>query len=229
MTVKLRSFYETGNKVNDEPLVCVFENFLSDAEVEHLLLTAEPKLKQSLVSAEKSGVVSEGRSGSSCWIAQGFDTVVDGLSQRLADIVGVGLEHAESLQVIHYAQSEEYAPHFDAWDKATERGQRCMATGGQRMVSCLLYLNDVEEGGGTSFPNLDMEIRARKGRLVVFHNCHEGSTVRHPNSLHGGMPVLKGEKWACNFWFRELEYQQAPATVPAQSADTPSSKYSRVI
>ena len=62
------------------------------------------------------------------------------------------------------------------------------------MVTCLLYLNDVEDGGETSFPNLDLEIRAKKGRMVQFHNCHEGSTARHRDSLHGGMPVLKGEK-----------------------------------
>ena len=104
-----------------------------------------------------------------------------------------------------------------------------MAKGGQRMVTCLLYLNDVEEGGGTPFPNLDMEIRAKKGRMVLFHNCHEGSTVRHPDSLHGGMPVLKGEKWACNLWFRELEYQ-ALETVPTEPADTTAPpKYGRVI
>jgi prolyl 4-hydroxylase len=218
MALKLRKFYETGNKVNDEPLVCVFENFLSNKEVEHILAAAEPKLKQALVSAAKSGVPSAGRSGSSCWIPQGFDEVIEELSLRIAEVVGNGLEYAESLQVIHYAESEQYAPHFDAWDKATERGQRCMHKGGQRMVTCLLYLNDVEEGGGTCFPNLDMEIRAEKGRMVLFHNCHEGSTVRHPDSLHGGMPVLKGEKWACNFWFRELEYQ-APETVPSRTAD----------
>lgn len=229
MTVKLRNFYETGKKVNDNPLVCVFENFLSDAEVRCIREAAEPKLKQALVSAGKSGVRSEGRSGSSCWIGQGSNTVIKELSLRIAEIVGNGLEYAESLQVVHYAEGEQYAPHYDAWDKATERGRRCMAKGGQRMLTCLLYLNDVEEGGGTSFPNLDMEIRAQKGRMVVFHNCHEGSAVRHPDSLHGGMPVLKGEKWACNFWFRELEYQD-PDTVPSRSDDISApAKYSRVI
>ena len=25
----------------------------------------------------------------------------------------------------------------------------------------------------------------------------------NPNSLHGGSPVLKGEKWAVNLWFRQ--------------------------
>jgi prolyl 4-hydroxylase len=68
------------------------------------------------------------------------------------------------LQVIHYSDGEEYSSHFDAWDPATERGIRCMSKGGQRMVTCLLYLNDVEKGGGTSFPRLDMEVRAKKGQ-----------------------------------------------------------------
>lgn len=66
MATKLRKFYETGSKVNDEPLVCVFENFLSDSEVEHILSAAKPKLKQALVSAAKSGVESAGRTGSNC-------------------------------------------------------------------------------------------------------------------------------------------------------------------
>lgn len=229
MTAKLRKFYETGNKVNDEPLVCVFEHFLSDAEIEHVLAAAAPKLEQALVSSAKSGVTSAGRSGSNCWIPHGHDAVIEKLSLRIAEIVGNSLEYAESLQVIHYSENEQYTPHYDAWDKATERGQRCMAKGGQRMVTCLLYLNDVEEGGGTSFPNLDMEIRAKKGRMIVFHNCREGSTVRHPDSLHGGMPVLRGKKWACNLWFRELPYQSSGTALssPADTAGSP--QYSRVI
>lgn len=229
MSVKLRKFYETGNKLNDEPLVCVFEEFLNDVEVEHLLATARPKLKQALVSAAKSGVTSVGRSGSNCWIPLTFDKIIEDISLRIAEVVGIGLEYAESLQVIHYAETEQYAPHFDAWDKATERGRRCMEKGGQRMVTCLLYLNDVEEGGGTSFPNLDMEIRAKKGRMVLFHNCQTGSTVRHPDSLHGGMPVRKGEKWACNFWFRELEYQSPDSVPTGDDEASPPPTFSRVI
>ena len=51
MTAKLRKFHETGIQVNDEPLVCVFEDFFSDSEVEHVLSAAQPKLKQALASA----------------------------------------------------------------------------------------------------------------------------------------------------------------------------------
>lgn len=229
MTIKLRPFYETGNKVNDDPVVCVFENFLTENEVEALLAAARPKLKQALVSAAKSGVESAGRTGSNCWIPHNTSPQIAELSLRVSEVVGIGLEFAESLQVVYYNEGQQYAPHFDAWDANTERGQRCMAKGGQRLVTCLLYLNEPEAGGGTCFPKLDMEVRARKGRMLLFHNCHEGSTIRHPHSLHGGMPVSSGEKWACNFWFREKLYQD-PAKVPVRRnelSDTP--KFNRVI
>ena len=228
MTTNLRKFYETGNQVHDDPVVCVFEDFLAEEEIQALLAAAKPKLKQALVSAGQTGVESAGRPGSNCWIPLGLNPVIEELSLRVAEVVGIGLEYAESLQVVHYAEMQEYAPHYDAWDAGTERGQRCMAKGGQRMVTCLLYLNEPEEGGGTSFPNLDMEVRAKKGRMLLFHNCHPNSVVRHPDSLHGGMPVLSGEKWACNFWFREREYQTG--TVPRRKKNLPDApKFSRVI
>jgi len=35
-----------------------------------------------------------------------------------------------------------------------------------------------------------------------------GTDSRHPLSLHGGQPVLVGEKWAANLWFRERDYRR---------------------
>ena len=229
MSIKLRQFYETGNPVNEEPLICVFEDFLSDEEIAHLLAAAQSKLGRALVSSNKSGVESAGRSGQNCWIPHGHDPVIEELSLRVAEVVGIGLENAESFQVVHYSQDQEYAPHYDAWDANTERGQRCMAKGGQRMVTCLLYLVEPEQGGGTCFPNLDMEVRAKKGRMILFHNCHEGSAIRHQDSLHGGMPVQSGEKWACNLWFREKEYRDPRSIPKRQNGNSANSKYSRVI
>ena len=229
MTIKLRNFYEIGQKVNNDPLVYMFENFISEQEVAQLLAAATPKLKQALVSDNKKGIESVGRSGSNCWIPFKQHRVIEELSLRVAEVVGLPLEQAESLQVIYYSQAQEYAPHYDVWDVATERGRRCMIKGGQRMVTCLLYLSDVEREGGTSFPNLETQVRAKKGRMVLFHNCYEGRNIRHPDSLHGGMPVIKGEKWACNFWFRESDYQD-PNKVPKRKAPAASSqKFNRVI
>lgn len=206
MSLTLSTCYQGGSRLHGEPLVHLFDNFLSATEVTHLLTAGAGKLEPAKVSLADKGASSKGRTGRNCWIPHHHDTAIAALCERISILVGLPLQQAESLQLIHYFATQEYAPHFDAWDAATEAGQRCMARGGQRLVTCLLYLNDVEAGGGTTFPKLDITVAARTGRMLIFHNCHVGTTIRHPASLHGGMPVLAGEKWACNLWFRERNY-----------------------
>ena len=97
------------------------------------------------------------------------------------------------------------------------------------MVIWLLFLTDVEDGGGTSFPILGMEIGAKKGWMVQFHNSHEGSTARHRDSLHGGMPVLKGEKWLVIFGFESWCIKLPELFQPRLWAQLFHPKYSRFI
>jgi len=95
MTTNLRKFYETGNQVHDDSVVCVFEDFLAEEEIQALLAAAKPKLKQALVSAGQTGVESAGRPGSNCWIPHGLNPVIKELSLRVVEVVGIGLEYAE--------------------------------------------------------------------------------------------------------------------------------------
>lgn len=201
--------YPGGERLNDEPLVATFDHFISVEECQALIAAAQPQLQRALVSDGKEGVVSKGRTGQNCWVGHHHDAVISAVSTRLSELLTLPLENAESFQVIHYAESQQYAPHFDAWDADTPSGERCMARGGQRLVTCLLYLTTVNDGGGTTFPKLDLTVNAQQGRLVVFNNCYPGTAKRHPHSLHGGMPVNQGEKWACNLWFRERQYQRS--------------------
>lgn len=200
--------YDSGQKINETPSVHLFEDFLSQEEAKMIIEAAESKMKRATVSSDKAGVESKGRTGQNCWLPHDQTPQLLDLAKRISKLVGIELIQAESFQVIHYGETQEYAAHFDGWDDKTDRGMRCMQRGGQRLITCLIYLNDVEEGGGTGFPKLDVEVRAKQGRMVIFHNCYEGTNKRHPDSLHGGLPVEKGEKWAVNLWFREKPYQQ---------------------
>lgn len=194
---------QKGQLLSSNPFVCLFDDYVSALEIEHILAAGATLLAPALVTGPNDGVLSATRTGRNCWIAHRHDEVIAGVCERISKLAGLPLENAESLQLIHYDHQQEYAAHFDAWDANTEDGKRCLSRGGQRLVTGLLYLNDVPEGGSTSFPNLQLEVQARKGRLLLFHNCSLGGTIIHPNSLHGGMPVQQGEKWACNLWFRE--------------------------
>jgi prolyl 4-hydroxylase len=45
---------------------------------------------------------SEGRTGSNHWLKYDEDDVVQSIGKRIADIVGLPLANAESMQIIHY-------------------------------------------------------------------------------------------------------------------------------
>lgn len=198
--------YPKGDRLHVAPAVWLFENFASAEELSALMEAAWEKLKPAEVSGDKDGYISPGRSGSNCWVVHDFNALTLQLAERISKLVKIPLSHAESFQVVHYGPSEEYKPHFDAWDADTDRGRRCMERGGQRLVTTLLYLNYVEGGGATGFPKLNLDVRPLPGNLLLFHNCYPGTNRKHDNSLHGGMPVTAGEKWAANLWFRERPY-----------------------
>ena len=79
-----------------------------------------------------------------------------------------------------------------------------LANGGQRVATVVMYLNTPECGGATTFPDAHFEAAAIKGNAVFFSydRAHPAS-----RSLHGGAPVVAGEKWIATKWLRERPYR----------------------
>lgn len=195
-----------GRRLCNSPIIEVFDDLLAPGECAHIVALARPFMRRSQVSGESGGKLSPGRTSARAWLKHGLDPTVHAVASRIAAQVGLPLVHAESLQVIHYEPGQEYRPHYDAYDLATEKGQRYCERGGQRLITALAYLGDVEAGGETAFPRLDLEVQPRTGRVLVFHNCHPGTTRCDPRTYHHGTPPRRGEKWAFNLWFHERPY-----------------------
>ncbi|NCW57916.1 MAG: 2-oxoglutarate-dependent dioxygenase, partial [Gammaproteobacteria bacterium] len=69
----------------------------------------------------------------------------------------------------------------------------------QRVASLVMYLNTPPRGGATNFPDVGLEVAAVKGNAVFFsYDKADPST----GTLHGGMPVIAGEKWVATKWLR---------------------------
>ena len=201
-TIHLKGSYEATEAYSLDPLVGVRNNVLSPIECAYLIELAKPHVKRAGVVLDEGYKASEGRTGSNHWLKYDEDDVVQSIGKRIADIVGLPLANAESMQIIHYGPEQEYRPHFDAFNLSLPRGQRAAKWGGQRLVTALVYLNKVEAGGATQFPKLGITVPATPGRMVIFHNTTHDISGPHPLSLHAGMPVEAGEKWAFNMWFR---------------------------
>ena len=188
-----------------DPLVATFDLLVSTEEAEAIVATAAPIMRRAGVTTDdgKSGRRSEGRTNDLAWLRHDENETVTRVVQRVADMIGLPAENAEKLQVIHYQEGQRYNRHADAYQPLSDRGKRAMGFAGNRMVTALFYLSDVAKGGGTGFSNLKMEIEPRCGKLLVFHNCYEGTCQVHPDSVHAGLPVVEGDKWAANLWFHE--------------------------
>ena len=201
-TIHLKGSYEATEAYSLDPLVGVRNYVLSPIECAYLIELAKPHVKRAGVVLDEGYKASEGRTGSNHWLKYDEDDVVQSIGKRIADIVGLPLANAESMQIIHYGPEQEYRPHFDAFNLSLPRGQRAAKWGGQRLVTALVYLNKVAAGGATQFPKLGITVPATPGRMVIFHNTTHDISGPHPLSLHAGMPVEAGEKWAFNMWFR---------------------------
>lgn len=194
----------TKNILNEDPIIYSIDNFLTKEECDYFIENSKDKIKQALVSSNNEGVVSDGRSGKNHWIPHNETLISKEIGDRISKEVGIALENAEAFQVIYYDVNQEYRKHYDSWDfDNSEKSIRNMRYGGPRMITALVYLNNVEEGGGTKFTKLDKDVSPEIGKLLVFHNVYSGKNIKHELSEHAGMPVIKGEKWAFNLWFRE--------------------------
>ena len=194
----------TKRIISEDPIVYTIDDFLTESECDHFVSISTDKMSRALVTADQKGVESAGRTGSNCWIKHRYDKVTQGVAARISSLVGVPLTNAESFQIIHYSETQEYRPHFDSWlHDQSEKTLRNMKYGGQRMWTALCYLNNVTRGGGTQFTAIKETVQPQKGRLLVFSNTVGNTHQRHPHSKHCGMPVLEGEKYAFNLWFRE--------------------------
>ena len=191
----------------NDPFVCTYDDILTHEECNHFINLSKGNLKKALVSQNKKGTVSNGRTGLNMWIKHNHDDITASVGKRIADIVRIPLENAEQFQLIYYDISQEYRNHYDSWDhNYSEKTIRCMKYGGARLITALCYLNDVEEGGGTRMIKKNITIEPIKGRLLIFHNTYPNTNIKHKLSEHAGLPVIKGEKYAFNLWFKECKH-----------------------
>ena len=206
--------------LSEEPSVFSIDNFISPDDCDYLIKYCQPRLKRAFVSDDKKGMVSKGRTGKNCWIPHNSDPIAKKISDQMSTLIGIPLCNAEALQVVYYDKEQKYDSHYDGYIKnSNAKNMRCLRMGGQRVVTCLLYLNDVEEGGATRFSNLNINVSPAKGKVLVFHNCYNDTTKLHPNSLHAGCPVIAGEKYAINIWFREANVSVPYTYTPIDSTD----------
>ena len=141
------------------------------------------------------------RNSAAEFIIADVDLVLLAVRERLAAAAGLDVANMEGPQLLHYAIGETFAPHHDFLDAEKEGYARDIAFRGQRVATCLIYLNEDLEGGETDFPLLGLRHRGRRGDVLVFMNV-DAEGQPDPRTQHAGLPPTAGEKWVLSQWVR---------------------------
>jgi prolyl 4-hydroxylase len=187
------------------PIFCV-HNFLSNAECDFLIHSASDAFGPAPVVGKGSGEVSPSRTSSTCYLAR---EDLPEYMRKITLLTGKPPEHCELPQVGRYYPSQQYLQHFDAFDLSNEDGIRFASNGGQRTITVLTYLNDVPRGGATSFPNLNIEVRPRKGMALVFFPATLDGLL-DKMALHAALPAVD-VKYVSQVWVRQSNYDGTPS------------------
>lgn len=191
-----------ATQLSARPDVRSIPGFLSAAECDFLVRSAEPWLTPSLVVDPQSGqmVLNPVRTSDAMvfpWIAE--SPAIHALNRRIAAATGTAPAQGEPLQVLRYRGGQQYKPHLDG------------VTGdpNQRILTALVYLNDGYAGGETHFVRTGLSFAGAKGDALIFANALPDGRV-DPEALHAGLPVQSGEKYLASRWIRARPFAFPP-------------------
>jgi prolyl 4-hydroxylase len=187
------------------PRVVVFGGLLSDQECDQLIELARPRLARSLTVQTRTGgeEVNQDRTSEGMFFARGENELIARVEARIAALVDWPVENGEGVQVLRYTPGTEYKPHYDYFDPNEPGTPSILRRGGQRVGTVVMYLGEPEKGGGTSFPDVHLVVAPKRGNAVFFSYERPHPSTR---TLHGGTPVLAGEKWIATKWLRERRF-----------------------
>lgn len=184
------------------PRVVVFGNMLTDDECDELVALSRARLARSetVVTSTGSSEVNVARTSDGMFFGRAENDLCARFEARISALLNWPIENGEGLQILRYRPGAEYKPHYDYFDPSHAGTPNILKRGGQRVGTLVTYLNTPKLGGGTTFPDVHLEIAPVKGNAVFFSYDRPHPMTR---TLHGGAPVVEGEKWVATKWMRE--------------------------
>jgi prolyl 4-hydroxylase len=195
------------------PWMVVFDNALTDEEADKLI-----ELGSKVGFARSVGVGKQGKDGSIsttrdssrtsttawCMADCADDPTVQRVMNRIATITGIGEMNYEHLQILRYEKGQYYKTHNDFIDYQKNRSS------GARLLTFYVYLSDVDDGGGTKFPHLNLTVTPKKGRAVLWPSVLNHDPNNKDNRTnHAALTVNQGVKYGFNVWIHQRDFKSS--------------------
>lgn len=184
------------------PRVVLIEDFITLAESAEMVNKAKERIARSTVmkvNVHGDEVSAARTSEGMFYLKEEFDALAN-VERRIEALTNWPIENQEAMQILRYGIGAEYVAHNDYFNEEDPGVIPTLQRGGNRSATVILYLNDVDSGGGTYFPESTIEVKP-KARSALFFGYP--TTDSRSKTLHAGLPVIAGEKWIAVKWIRE--------------------------
>ena len=191
--------------LHEAPRFAAHAGFLPLALCKYLIEYSAPRLQRAQVFDALSGALKVDpmrTNTNAAYSVIDTDVVMQLTRAHIARAAGVAFDALEPMEVLHYTGGEMYKPHIDFFHPSRPNYADEMRVRGQRVKTCLVYLNADYEGGETEFPKLGIKFRGDAGEALVFDNV-DPDGAGDMNTLHTGLPATSGKKWLLSQWIRE--------------------------
>lgn len=190
------------------PWIVVLDDFLTEEECIGLVALGTKRgfERSKDVGARKAdgtfdSVQSEGRTSLTAWCLEDCfkDPLAQQVIQKLVNLTGIPDDHSEYLQLLQYTEGQRYEMHHDFIPHHVQRNQ------GPRILTIFLYLNDVEEGGGTHFNDVGVTVMPKQGRALIWPSVKDQNpSQKDERTHHEALAVIKGVKYGANAWVSHI-------------------------
>lgn len=192
-------------QISASPLIGVMEGYAPPAYAQWLIERGSGFLEPAQVYDVTTGEVRdhEMRTATSASFSVLYrDVVLAVMQERAARATGLAVKQHEPPNVISYLPGQKFEEHFDFIDPTYPHFLDEIDLIGQRVATCVTYLNADFEGAETYFPELKIKFRGNPGDCLLFFNV---TPDRQPDrrTLHAGLPPTKGRKWILSQWLRD--------------------------
>nr|XP_036671574.1 prolyl 4-hydroxylase subunit alpha-2-like isoform X1 [Drosophila suzukii] len=189
-------------ELNLDPPINIYHNLIHNEEIVLIKALSNPHLRRSTIYTSSDQLIedfSNFRTSKSMRLKDNAHKIIKNLNQRVMDVTGLSVVESEDLQISNYGIGGHFSEHQDS---VPSTDSKKYWISGNRIITALYYLSDVDLGGETVFPFLDLRVPTQKGSLLVWYNLLLNGTSDW-RAAHISCPVLMGDKWIATKWFRE--------------------------
>jgi prolyl 4-hydroxylase len=184
-------------------MIKILDNVLNANECKELI---ELGSKQMAAATTLGNPIDGYRTADNSWIYE-KNELTDKIKNLVLKETGLPIENQEEIHIVRYNIGGQYKPHHDFFHPNETYYDGSMGKAGQRVFSCLFYLNHNFTGGETEFVDKKIKIIPRTGRLLIWRNMNEDDTLDY-ESFHAGLPVVSGTKYIAIIWVRQNKFKQ---------------------